>query len=153
MAGYARRLAVQDQVVEYLNHDQTGAKADGANDTVVITAPTGYAYIVTGIRIKEPGIAGSSGGSFQVDVVSSSEAIGVFTVIQTTTTSNLFVNKNVAETASSFIPNDIKVFQAQIRDLVIDDTNGLTVVMYNNSGSSQPSNRELRLWVRKVRVA
>lgn len=155
MAGFARRLGVQDISFEIVDlSDNTSVASGGGDDTQNLQPASGYIYEVIGFYYKAPDPTGSTSGSHKIYVRSSLDSEMSFLSGASNSGADLLYKNNVWTSADNFqVPSTEDAQVNSIRNLMCDHSNYLELYYKNATDANQTASRDSYFLVKKIRVA
>ncbi len=155
MAGYAKKFIVQDATPLVLNEDYTSNVASGGYANIDITAPTGYIYKVLAFHFYAADPSGSTSGLHRcrVDKYDGTDRdLKITTGGSNTGTQLQYQYGDWVYADQAKYPSDAAARLLVMKNLIIDDTNGIRVEYFNNTDVTQTTDVRCRLMVQKIRV-
>lgn len=145
--------AHQFEDVEFIDADSSTLIKPGNSETVNVRASAGYIYELVGVDIEVPLMAASAGTH---TITIQSETADIRVVSGTSQTANLiryaFGVLATGGAGAAEMPANDSEQQKQIDGKRFSATDGLDIVYDNNTNSNQAGTRQIRLWVKKLKV-
>lgn len=153
MAGYARRLNVNDVKVIFENLDETSTVNAGADELTNIIAPDGYIYQILNLYLYAPDPSGSTSGEHKFNLYIGGDTNSVYLYGGSNSGSPVILRSGVWELADwdQRPPTDSSTTQ-MMQNLIIDSENGLDILYQNDTDANQTADRRIRILYKKIRV-
>ena len=143
----------QAETVEWIIADQSDTVPSGDGESVIIRAPAGYIYEVKLIYLAVPSPSGAGSGFHRFSVMSETADLYVLFGESDYATSLLYNYGYWIQANREQQPSDSVSQLLVIRDLRIDESNGLEIAYFNGTDVDQTYQRVVRLWCRKIKVS
>lgn len=137
--------------VEFVDADSDTTVKVGASETVNIVAPAGYLYRILTMMLSCASPGGTSSGNHSFTVESEVEDIELMYINGAHNTTISYTRQRMVGSIDEHPYGDDAQVKAP-RGFLIDSSNGLDVIYYNNTDVNQANTRTIKLWVEKIKV-
>ncbi len=139
--------------VETVNIDQDQTLPAGANETLLVRPPSGFIYVLLGVKIFIRGVSGASSDTHQVNLQSEADNISVLEGRSSGEKPIEYQHAHFVSATVSSSPTAPGDSTRSVRGIRASDTAGFVLKYFNPDSQDQTSTRQYRLWVRRIQVS